>query len=183
MSSVLEQALEEAFKLGAEYAFASTGINEGLTVTPVELNSNPDLAALKEAIKNQGEPVGYVRKYALEHLKNTQAHTVIDAAPRTDDDVALFVSSPEKRYQCIGVVDANGDIYPGQPDPGTQIYVALNADVDTSAPETSLTSLPEGWQLVPKEPTPEMYATCDNERLAQIYWRKLLSAAPKGEAA
>lgn len=35
---------------------------------------------------------------------------------------------------------------------------------------------PEGMVLVPREPTKAMYATVDNERLAQIYWRKLITA-------
>lgn len=31
-------------------------------------------------------------------------------------------------FQCIGVIDSNGDIYPGQPEPGTRVFVKVEGD-------------------------------------------------------
>ena len=61
---------------------------------------------------------------------------------------------------------------------GFNLDAERDVQLFTSAPTT-----PAGYVLVPVEPTPEMYAAVDNERLAQLYWRKLLAAAPKGETA
>jgi hypothetical protein len=45
-------------------------------------------------------------------------------------------------------------------------------------------AVPEGWQLVPVEPTHGMCQQCDSPRTAQAYYRAMLSAAPqpKGDA-
>ena len=127
----------------------------------------------------QGEPVGYVRKYALEHLKNTQAHTVIDANPRTDDDIALYTGGYEQGKKdgweacetCHGIIGGK---------------------VPTSAPtmltEQAPCDIPEGYVLVPIEPTPEMIIatmgwydggrTYGEQSLIGSY-KLMLSAVPK----
>lgn len=39
--------------------------------------------------------------------------------------------------------------------------------------------VPDGWQIVPKEPTHGMCQQCDSPRTAQAYYRAMLAAAPK----
>jgi hypothetical protein len=105
-----------------------------MEVCPQEVDNDDHIviAALKEAIKNQGEPVAVV-------------------ADDYDNMAELLRQLPA----------------------GTKLY--------TSAPEISLTNLPEGWQLVPEIPTKEMVAAAltqdDGFRMGS--WYAMLSAAPK----
>ena len=45
------------------------------------------------------------------------------------------------------------------------------------------TRVPEGWQLVPKEPTPEMLHALSRVGRIDYIWRAALAAAPKHEGA
>lgn len=134
-----------------------------------------DLAAIK-----QQEPVGYVREYALEHLKNTRSHTVIDAEPRAENDTALF----------------SGGYEDGKKD-GWEACETCHGIVDGKLPQPAMLSeqapcdIPEGWKLVPVEPTEKMleaaFLRIESEGIHTTPWlrgsiyRTMLSAAPKPE--
>lgn len=106
---------------------ASTGSKRVIELQERVYLLEDKIAALKAG---QGEPVGYVRAYALGTLSKP-GHTVIDAEPQAEDDIALCVCNTTLPidahcYQCIGVIDANGDIYPGTPEAGTQVFAAAS---------------------------------------------------------
>jgi len=117
--------------------------------------NHPAIDALKEAIKQQGEPVG----------------EVVNSGASWDQIVLVKFS---------GV----------RPALGTKLYTSAPTMLTAQAP----CDIPEGWQLVPIEPTPEMlvdgrdadfeWSVSDDDRngLSVIY-KAMLSAAPerKGE--
>lgn len=138
MSNVLEQALEALESLQEEKRdyMVRNNLGDPTKETNYKLSVTA-IAALKEAIAKQGEPVAIVK------------------------------------HQVGGVaVHILGDLKPGD-----LLY--------TSAP-----TIPEGWRLVPIEPTPEMInAACDCQDAdpedgceSETYhgYKAMLSAAPKG---
>lgn len=114
--------------------------------------------------REQSEPVGYVRAYAIEHLSKP-GQTVINSAPQADNDLALYLH-PHVLGRCIGVIDANGDIYPEPPEAGTQIF-------------TSPQPLPEGMVMVPREPTLAMLdcLRADTTSNLEKRYRAMIAAA------
>jgi hypothetical protein len=128
MSNVLEQALEALEKYVSAYNdYWERGMD---ILEPVGENA---IAALKEAIAQQSEPVA-VYRYEPATLTYGVEWLIKDALP---DRTELFTSAP---------------------------------------------TIPEGWQLVPKEPTFEMFVAGDPymEGLSSLgeAWEAMLSASP-----
>ena len=105
------------------------------------------IAALKEAVKTQGEPVAFIhRTKRQDHLSFFNSLDTISAHETYLETVAL-------------------------------------------CPCTSAPTIPEGWQLVPIEPTPKMIHEGQMSRLCPVtgsesaaaIYKAMLSAAPKGD--
>ena len=147
MNNVLAQALEAL--LGLQRAGRKQGFNDGYES---EMNlAESAIAALKEAIKQQGEPVGVFggKRYTPENTTEFWGNLYLDDVTAGD---LLYTSAPSIPEGWI---------------------------------EFRPAPIPEGWQLVPKEPTVEMIrfaGKCVPKSPAAQY-RAMLSAAPehKGE--
>jgi hypothetical protein len=140
MKTVLEQELE-ALEI---YVDGSIATNES------RQDAITALAALKEAIKQQGEPFGYVEPWQPGFVKAIGCCLCdIERNPVGKNTLPVYTSAP------------------------------------TMLSEQAPCDIPEGWQLVPKEPTPTQVrcgqlgvtTTC-----AIAIYKAMLSAAPKEPA-
>jgi hypothetical protein len=131
--SMNKQTMEQALEALQEY------IDKSIATVDARQQALIAIAALKEAIKQQGGPVIWITEGHLREVSN--------------GNILNCYCAPEK--------DRFADV---------PLY--------TSAP-----TIPEGWQLVPIEPTPEMEEAL--RRAAGYHPRTvyadLLSAAPKGD--
>jgi hypothetical protein len=91
--------------------------------------------------------------------------------------VAQFVKSTQVEHEPVAWVDlryGRNTAFPHSDD----VYTSAAYEYGELRPlYLHPAPIPSTHVLVPKELTESMYAACDNERLAQIYWRKLIAAA------
>lgn len=103
-----DRALKE---LNEEYE-RNTKLEDGILLLQKVANEDrAEINQLKAQLSAKGEPVGYVRKYALEHLANTKAHTIIDALSIYDGDIPLYATQqaapdPEQAHKQIDFLEA-----------------------------------------------------------------------------
>ena len=158
MTSVLEMALADL-----EDAQADINMRGDYAKT---------IAALKEAIKNQGEPVAWLSPNGLQ----ASTSRMLNGTP------LCHCTSVPAGEPVARVVIKTGDI---------SFYLAewLREPNDGDLLYTSAPTIPEGWQLVPVAPTPKMIHEGQMSRLCQVtgsesaaaIYKAMLSAAPKGD--
>lgn len=136
MKTVLEMALEALESMQEEKRdyMVRNNLGDPTLETNYKLAVSA-IAALKEAIKNQGDPV------AIAHPRN-----------RT-----FYVTANPRQLEKLGF----------------SLEDSIEIPLYTSAP-----TIPEGWQLVPIEPTPEMLEAAGGHIFEDTY-EAMLSAAPK----
>lgn len=204
MSNVLEQALE-AFKdlFGAGMVDCMMGDGKDDQIAAIA-KARIAIAALKEAIKNQS-------KSALAEFTDCAGSDETDPIERLrffcslamkgQDwlDVEPFFEAIKQRGEPVATLRVTMETHDmGQslaPNPPFKCAIAYASKVAIDMPlgkhklYTSAPTIPEGWQLVPIEPTPEMVEAANDEPQWRVSawevttrrWKAMLSAAPKGD--
>jgi uncharacterized protein YbdZ (MbtH family) len=214
---VMEMALEALEEL--EYSYTGTAISY-----PNSKGVEAAIAALKEAIKQKGEPVFVIFDGPPDH--NAQRFVEVETADRksvsvgweqygdywklgplhtsakqavpdtVSADIALANEINHLTKQLLEIKQQGDPVaYLRNDNPGGhyQVVMSYKGEYGAFPVFTSAPTIPAGWQLVPKEPTPEMIAAAQEQTdldyrrgaatLASNIYRAMLFAAPeyKGE--